>query len=82
MGVLKASRAYLLNLNSELSSVFLRYAKHETKHGEAPPEHVLLPAFTATLDAAFQSEKVPKEDNGGLITLRHMLQGCPIDDSQ
>ena len=55
------------------SSEFLRYAKHETKRGEAPPERALLPAFTATLNAAFQSEQVPKEYNGGLITLRHNL---------
>ena len=42
------------------SSEFLRYAKHEPKYGEAPPQHVLLPAITATLNAAFQSGQVPK----------------------
>ena len=40
---------------------------------------MLVPAFTATLNAAFQSEQVPKEYNGGLITLRDNLWGCPID---
>jgi hypothetical protein len=35
------------------SSDFLRYAKHLHKRGEAPPQNVLLPAITATLNAAF-----------------------------
>ena len=50
------------------SSEFLRYAKHASKHGEAPPQHVLLPAIAATLNAAFQNGHVPKEYNGGLVT--------------
>ena len=62
------------------SSEFLRHAKHQPERGEAPPQHVLLPAVTAALQAAFRAGQVPKEYNGGLIT-PVFNQGASLDTS-
>ena len=45
-----------------------RYAQPERKKGEPQPQHALLPAITAVLNAAFSSGFVPPEYNGGLIS--------------
>ena len=73
-------RDSILSGSQGFSSEFLRYAKHQPERGEAPPQHVLLPAVTATLQAAFRARPVPKEDNGGLIT-PVFKKGASLDTS-
>ena len=50
------------------ASEFLRYAQPERKKGEPQPQHALLPAITAVLNAAFCSGFVPPKYNGGLVS--------------
>ena len=50
------------------ASEFLRYAQPERKRGEPQPQHSLLPAITAVLNAAFSSGFVPPKYNGGLVS--------------
>ena len=50
------------------ASEFLSHAQPERKKGEPQPQHALLPAIAAVLNAAFSNGWVPPEYNGGLIS--------------
>ena len=57
-----------------------RYAQPERKKGEPQPQHALLPAITAVLNAGFSCGFVPPKYNGGLIS--HVFKmGDSLDPS-